>query len=90
MGTIVVTSSNALRRNARCAGRPLEDLPHGQHLALHRTRAVAYGRCGGAVTQGEGGGPLAPPGWRTLKAWRASRRLWCVGCVSLPLAPETS
>jgi hypothetical protein len=30
---------NAVRRNGRCAERPMEDLPHGQHVALHRTRS---------------------------------------------------
>src|SRR5215471_7869017 len=34
---MVVKSGNALRRNERCAGRPMEDRPHGQHVALHRT-----------------------------------------------------
>jgi hypothetical protein len=34
---MVVKSGNALRSNARCAGRPMEDLPHGQNVALNRT-----------------------------------------------------
>src|SRR6516165_4285214 len=34
---MVVKSGNALRRNARGAGRPMEDLPHGHNVALHRT-----------------------------------------------------
>src|SRR5262245_7118532 len=34
---MVVTLGNALRRNARCAGRPMEDLPNGQNVALNRT-----------------------------------------------------
>ena len=34
---MVVKAGNALRRNVRCAGRPMEDLPNGQNLALNRT-----------------------------------------------------
>ena len=34
---MVVKSGNALRRNERGAGRPMEDLPNGQNVALHRT-----------------------------------------------------
>jgi len=34
---MVVKSGNAVRSNARCAGRPMEDLPHGQNVALNRT-----------------------------------------------------
>ncbi len=34
---MVVKSGNALRRNERCAGRPMEDLPNGQNVALNRT-----------------------------------------------------
>jgi hypothetical protein len=47
---MVVTSSNAWRSNARWAGRPLEDLPHGHRLALHRTRRPS--RTGGSVQAG--------------------------------------
>ena len=34
---MVVKSGNAVRRNSRCAGRPMEDLPNGQNVALNRT-----------------------------------------------------
>jgi hypothetical protein len=34
---MVVKASNALHRNARFAGHPMEDLPNGQNLALNRT-----------------------------------------------------
>ncbi len=36
---MVVKSGNAVRRNERCAGRPMEDLPHEQNVALNRTRS---------------------------------------------------
>ena len=34
---MVVKLGNALRRNERCTGRPMEDLPNGQNVALNRT-----------------------------------------------------
>jgi len=34
---MVVKSGNTLRRNERCAGRPMEDLPNGQNVALNHT-----------------------------------------------------
>jgi len=54
---MVVTSGNALRRNGRGAGRPREDLPHGHHVALHRTRSPS--RTGCSV---QAGGPCCPRG----------------------------
>jgi len=50
---MVVTSSNAVRSKARCAGRPLEDLPHGQPLALHRTRSPSR-MCGSVQADDHG------------------------------------
>jgi len=38
-GTMVVKAGHALRRNTRCAGRPMEDLLHEQNVALNRTRS---------------------------------------------------
>src|SRR5215470_13997721 len=38
-GTMVLKSANALRSKARGAGRPVEDLLNGQHLALHHPRS---------------------------------------------------
>src|SRR5262245_19352492 len=54
-GTMVVTLGTAVRSKARCAGRPLEDLPHGHHVALHPTRRPS--RTGGSVQAGDHGGP---------------------------------
>jgi hypothetical protein len=34
---MVGKAGNAVRSNARCAGRPMEDRPHGQNVAMHRT-----------------------------------------------------
>src|SRR5205814_463656 len=36
-----VKSGTALRRNDRCAGCPMEDLPNGQNVALNRAQPVA-------------------------------------------------
>jgi hypothetical protein len=36
---MVIKLGAALRRNERRAGRPMEDLPHGQNVALNRTRS---------------------------------------------------
>jgi hypothetical protein len=36
---MVVTLGTALRSNARCAGRPMEDLPNGHNVALPRTHS---------------------------------------------------
>jgi hypothetical protein len=49
---MVVKSGNAVRRNGRCTGRPMEDLPHGHNVALHRTRSPS--RTCGSV---QAGGP---------------------------------
>jgi len=38
-GTMVVKAGHAVRRNTRCAGRPMEDLLHEQNVALNRTRS---------------------------------------------------
>jgi len=48
---MVVKSSNALRRNVRCAGRPMEDLPNGHNLALNRTLSLS--RTCGSVQAGD-------------------------------------
>jgi hypothetical protein len=54
---MVVKSGYARRRNARGAGRPMEELPHGQTLALHRTRSPSR-PCGSV----QGGYPCCPRG----------------------------
>src|SRR5215813_6446854 len=54
-GTMVVTLGTAVRSNARCAGRPLEGLPHGQHVALRPTRSPS--RTCGSGQAGDHGGP---------------------------------
>jgi hypothetical protein len=54
---MVVKSGNALRRNWWCAGRPLEELPHGHNVALHRTLSPSR-TCGGV----QAGGHCCPRG----------------------------
>jgi len=53
----------ALRRNVRCAGGPMEDLPNRQRLALYRTRSPSR-PCGSVQTGDHGcprwGVPLPP------------------------------
>jgi hypothetical protein len=58
--TMVVKLDNALRSNARCPGRPMEDLPHGQHVALHRTRSPSRTR-GSVQTDDHCGCPTPAP-----------------------------
>jgi len=48
---MVVKSGNAVRRNEQGAGRPLEDLPNGPNVALHRTRSPS--RPCGSVQAGD-------------------------------------
>jgi|SRR4030095_11991727 hypothetical protein len=52
---MVVKLANALRRNERCAGRSMEDLPNGQNLALKRTLSLS--RTCGSVQAGDHGFP---------------------------------
>jgi len=48
---MVVKSGNVLRRNERCAGRPMEDLPNGPNVALNRT--LSPSRTCGSVQAGD-------------------------------------
>src|SRR6266446_3472554 len=55
---MAVKSGNALRRNERCAGRPMEDLPNGQNVALNRT--LSPSRTCGSVQAGDYYGCTTP------------------------------
>jgi len=59
---MVVKSGNALRSNARCAGRPIVDLPHGPNVALHRTRSPSR-TCGSVQAEDHCG--CTPPAPRS-------------------------
>jgi len=62
-----------MHRNARDAERPMEDLPHGQHIALHRT--LNPSRSCGSVQAGHHCWP--PRGLyhsRTTQRWKPT--LW--------------
>jgi len=48
---MVVKSGNALRRNTRCAGPPMEDLPNGHNVALKGT--LSPSRPCGSVQAGD-------------------------------------
>jgi hypothetical protein len=50
---MVIKSDHAVRRNALCAGRPMQDLPHGHNVALHRTLSLS--RPCGSVQAGDHG-----------------------------------
>ena len=50
---MVVKAGNALRRNTRGAGRPMEDRPNGHNVALHRTLSLS--RPCGRVQAGDHG-----------------------------------
>jgi hypothetical protein len=48
---MVVTLGNTLRRNEQCTGRPMEDLPNGYNVTLHRT--LSPSRPYGSVQAGD-------------------------------------
>src|SRR4030095_8731419 len=48
---MIVKSGNTLRRNERCAGRPMENLPNGQNVALNHTLSLS--RTCGSVQAGD-------------------------------------
>src|SRR5262245_2119228 len=55
---MVVTLGNTLRRNERCSGRPMEDLPNGYNVTLHRT--LSPSRPYGSVQAGDYCGGTTP------------------------------
>ena len=84
---MIVKWRNALCKNGRCTGRPMEDLPNGHNVALHRLcRPV---RTDGSMSAGCHCGPRGAHHSRTTRRGRTT--LWSpMGRATAPSLPRSS